>query len=395
MYSCSYAASAGRAVLEMVQVDWEPLSHTELDQRLDQAVEEILEAELIEKARASVGPAAQLGSGPSLPLEPNAEGAPLSQRPELPASPESLQPAEDDGTIKLVTDLLQSSDWSHRRGRLAGRARLSLRHTVLLSLTLLRKRLSYRSVSSRFHVEKGNIHRIFFSFCERVNALAQQLIYWPTGQEAEESLEFLSGTESLENSGIPKVFGILGNTRIPIRLPIGHQQMEGGVLEAKRLKREVHPDSWLNLELGSCLVARTGYPLSGQILTPYPSPSSSRECLYNQLLQAHLRLFDETVALLKARFQRLKYLDMGNFERAQAVVLTACILHNAFLQAGDRQRAPDATQEEPREEEGPGEVEEEGQRRRDAVADLLFTEMEAGRLKCVWDGGGDLGCDFC
>lgn len=64
---------------------------------------------------------------------------------------------------------------------MAGRARLSLSHTVLLSLTLLTERVSYRSVSRRFHLEKGNIHRIFFSFCERVNMLEERLIRWPVG----------------------------------------------------------------------------------------------------------------------------------------------------------------------------------------------------------------------
>lgn len=64
---------------------------------------------------------------------------------------------------------------------MAGRARLSLSHTVLLSLTLLSERVSYRCVSRRFRLEKGNIHRIFFSFCERVNMLQERLIRWPDG----------------------------------------------------------------------------------------------------------------------------------------------------------------------------------------------------------------------
>lgn len=65
---------------------------------------------------------------------------------------------------------------------MSGRARLSLSNTVLLSLSLLTERVSYRSLSRRFHLEKGNIHRIFFSFCERVNTLEEKLIKWPTGR---------------------------------------------------------------------------------------------------------------------------------------------------------------------------------------------------------------------
>lgn len=43
--------SAGRAVLDMVEREWQPLSPGELEQRLDQAVEEILEADLMGKLK--------------------------------------------------------------------------------------------------------------------------------------------------------------------------------------------------------------------------------------------------------------------------------------------------------------------------------------------------------
>jgi len=83
--------------------------------------------------------------------------------------------------LQYVTHFLQSSNKTYSKNRLSGRARLSLSHTVLLSLTLLSKRISYRSVSSSFHLEKGNIHRIFFSFCDQVIAQKDRLIQWPTG----------------------------------------------------------------------------------------------------------------------------------------------------------------------------------------------------------------------
>lgn len=89
----------------------------------------------------------------------------------IPALPPSM-------SLQRITELLQSSE---SRTRLAGRARLSLSQTIRLSLTLLSQRLSYRSVSRRFHLEKGNIHRIFFSFCQRLSALEEVLIRLPAG----------------------------------------------------------------------------------------------------------------------------------------------------------------------------------------------------------------------
>lgn len=48
--------SAGRAVLDMVEQEWQPLSPGELEQRLDQAVEEPLEAELMAALRGQPSP---------------------------------------------------------------------------------------------------------------------------------------------------------------------------------------------------------------------------------------------------------------------------------------------------------------------------------------------------
>lgn len=105
MYNAACVASAARSVLEMVQFDWEPLSDGELDQRLDRAVEEILEAELIEKARAIVGPTYVLQSEQTGQFG-QAEVLAHSQQLELQLSPESqqLQPStaeEHNGAVKV------------------------------------------------------------------------------------------------------------------------------------------------------------------------------------------------------------------------------------------------------------------------------------------------------
>uniref|UniRef100_A0A8D3DK32 Elongin B n=1 Tax=Scophthalmus maximus TaxID=52904 RepID=A0A8D3DK32_SCOMX len=390
--------SAGRAVLDMVEREWQqPLSAGELEQRLDQAVEEILEGELMAELRA--------------------QPPPPSQQP--PAGPQVPHTATT--TLAYIAGLLQSSK---SRARLAGRARLSLSQTILLSLTLLCERVSYRSVSRRFLLEKGNIHRIFFSFCQRVNMLAEKQIRWPVGEEAVDALFPLlspeKGREDEEQS-VPRVLGVLGHARIPIRLPIGKHDVESTVPEVKRMKKEAHPDSWLNLELvcdrrgrflhcrisrgsdvdrgialrdklkqhpelmppGSCLVARAGYPLTAHILTPYVAASHGpREELFNKTLGEHFHILDQALARLRARFLRLRYLDIGNYDRARAVVLTACVLHNVFVDMGQVVREEEGVEkEEAVNQEGQEEEEEEdeeGVHRRVAISDWLFKSFESG-----------------
>lgn len=58
--------SAGRAVLDMVEREWQPLSPGELEQRLDQAVEEMLEAELVTRVQAQPPPAPPAAAPPTL-----------------------------------------------------------------------------------------------------------------------------------------------------------------------------------------------------------------------------------------------------------------------------------------------------------------------------------------
>uniref|UniRef100_A0A8C3AVX1 DDE Tnp4 domain-containing protein n=1 Tax=Cyclopterus lumpus TaxID=8103 RepID=A0A8C3AVX1_CYCLU len=353
--------SAGRAVLDVVEREWQPLSPGELEQRLDQAVEEILEADLMAPHKARPPPASGVQLLPSR----------ASAEPQVLPTETCFSPPEEED---YITDLLQNSE---SRARMAGRARLSLSHTVQLSLTLLSER-------------KGNIHRIFFSFCERLNMLQEKQIRWPVGGF---DLSVVCRTRSSKVS--------LGSwecwdTRASrIRLPIGKHDVESTVPEVKRMKKEAHPDSWLNLQLacdrkGRFLHCRTGrglrhgqrqagYPLTAQILTPYSRSIGPREELFNEMLEEHFHILDQAVANLKARFKRLRYLDIGNYERARAVVLTTCVLHNMFLDLGQVVQG-DIEKEEATTREGELEMDDEGVRRRDTISDLLFKMFESGSV---------------
>lgn len=226
---------------------------------------------------------------------------------------------------------------------------------------------------------------------------------------------WLGCEENLEQEGLPKVFGILGHTRIPIRLPASKQDTESAAPHARQLRTRPLSNSWLNLELvcnaegrfihcsispgsqtnrgdalslrlaehpellprGSCLLAGAGYPLTMHILTPFCPAQNPQENLYNRAVEKHLRRLEQAVADLKERFGRLRYLDMGKRERAEAVVLTCCILHNALLDSGcgsTRQGENDIgveLLEEQEEEEG--RKEEAGVRLREKVSHLLYS----------------------
>lgn len=243
---------------------------------------------------------------------------------------------------------------------------------------------------------------------------------FPLCSPGTEAVEALVPLCTSEVQGIPRVLGVLGHTRIPIRLPIGKHDVESTVPEVKRMKKEAHSDSWLNLQLicdsrgrflhcritkgsdedkgsalrerlkqhpelmppGSCLLARAGYPLTPQILTPYSGCLGPKEELFNKTLQEHFHTLDQAVANLTTRFQRLHYLDIGNYDRARAVVLTACMLHNVFLDMGQVVQG-EVEKEEVISGEEEGEIDEEGVQRRDAIAALIFKSLDSGSTCCV------------
>lgn len=218
-----------------------------------------------------------------------------------------------------------------------------------------------------------------------------------------------------QQDGVPGVLGVLGHTRISIRLPVGQHVVQSTASEVKRSKKEVHPDSWLNLELvcdrrgrflccrvskgsdvdrggalrdklqqhpelmvpGSVIVAPAGFLLSPHILTPYNETHGEKEELFNRTLAEHQKVLVQAVANLRARFPRLRYLDIGNYDRARSVVLTACVLHNVLLDVGQEVRG-EVEKEEDVSREGDGEEDEQGLQKRNEISELLFGTLKSG-----------------
>ena len=84
---------------------------------------------------------------------------------------------------------------------------------------------------------------------------------------------------------------------------------------------------------------------------------------------------EQAIGLLKSRFRRLRYLDVGSVEFAAKMTMTACILHNICV------RDPDAdndlmmegvhSEAEAEEDVGPHVCYDVASRKRDAIADQL------------------------
>lgn len=91
--------SAGRAVLDMVEQEWQPLSAAELEQRLDQAVEEILEADLMAKLKTQPPPTIYVQLLQSQ-ADVQPQDTPFSREEETPEAGEPLEDV-DDAAVKV------------------------------------------------------------------------------------------------------------------------------------------------------------------------------------------------------------------------------------------------------------------------------------------------------
>ncbi|MBN3299745.1 HARB1 nuclease, partial [Amia calva] len=335
----------------------------------------------------------------------------------------------DRGTIQCVVEQLHSSELGG--GRQKGRPPLSLRHCVLLCACLLGGPRSYRAAAAEFGLERGNAHRLFTLTCRRICVLTGQHITWATGAEVERNIQGFDSLDSEGGGGFPGVFGVLGATRIPVRGLSSKGERERGGREGEKSggRSGVAPalESWLRVEVvcdfrgrflycgvseglaaaqrpggfwecsdlghrlredpgaipeDAHMLAGGGYPLCGQILTPFKGPLSPRQTRFNQRLAVRLAVLGRSLSELKARFRRLQYLDTVSLERARSTILSCCVLHNLSIQRGDS--VPEEWEREREEEEGEEEVEgdgeEAGKRKREAIADLLYAESSTNTL---------------
>lgn len=95
-------------MLDMVEQEWQPLSPGELEQRLDQAVEEILEADLMAKLKTQPPPTIYVQLLQSqADVQPRASQAATSSPPEevIPGRPEP-QHAAGSAAVKVPVCLL-------------------------------------------------------------------------------------------------------------------------------------------------------------------------------------------------------------------------------------------------------------------------------------------------
>ncbi|XP_029662995.1 putative nuclease HARBI1, partial [Formica exsecta] len=195
------------------------------------------------------------------------------------------------------------------------------------------------------------------------NILAQlmpQFIIWPNAVQCQLS----SNIFEARSRGFPGVIGAIDGCHIPCKAPIMNPNdyynrksfhsiilqgtcnhrglfidcfigMPGRMHDARvfrnsTLFNEITNAERLLIPHNMHLIGDSAYPLLCTLMTPFRDNGhlTHSQIIYNVKLSSIRSIIERCFGLLKTKFRRLKYLDIGDFELGNNMIAAACVLHN-------------------------------------------------------------------
>lgn len=230
---------------------------------------------------------------------------------------------------------------------------------ILSTLWTLGNQESFRGVSDRFGLSKGNLHHIFLQVCHTVvTNLLPKYVQWP---QAEELIKISEGFR--KKCGFPGVVGAIDGTHIPITGPKHHRASYINRKGVPSMQLQAVCDSTLkftdihcgwpgsvhdnrvfknsplckyltdNLSREKHLLGDSAYALSEYVLVPYRDYGhlTAIEKNFNVKHSSTRVSIENDFGLLKCKFRRLHHLPMLLEYEIPAVISAACVLHNFII----------------------------------------------------------------
>lgn len=255
-------------------------------------------------------------------------------------------------------------------------SKLPLENVVLASLWVLSSQESYRIIAERFQTSKSVICTSLHTFCSLVSGNLENHIRWPVGNS-------IKGTiQGFEEVGFPGTLGAIDAFHIPISKPkdvqepdeymkenamycttllavcdnkykftyvnVGHPGAfdDSDVFKRCELYEAFQEDPNSLLPHDFCIgdqvypfhiIADAGFPLSEYVMTPYVDSDhlNPKEQEYNRRHLSAVSTIYKAVGVLKARYNRLKLLQMQHLAQCSIAIKACCILHNICVQVSD------------------------------------------------------------
>ncbi|KAJ8915701.1 hypothetical protein NQ315_000635 [Exocentrus adspersus] len=258
-------------------------------------------------------------------------------------------------TTQRIGEKYSTSQYFHDGSGQYGK--LSAWHQVLIFLWYIgHQTASYRDVGDRFNVTISSVNRIVQRLTLFLSNLSIDIIKWPN--EAEKRLS----EEHFRANGFPNIIGAIDGSHIKIDRPINDPhsyinrkgyysiQMQA-VCDHKRKIIDVfigYPGSvhdsrvFRNSPLQNSLEAKcgryfilgdSGYPLQGNLLTPYKDRGNltRRQQNYNIKLAKNRYVIEHNFGILKQKFRQLYHCKLRSPRLIIHLIRAACVLHNIAI----------------------------------------------------------------
>uniref|UniRef100_T1J8I5 DDE Tnp4 domain-containing protein n=1 Tax=Strigamia maritima TaxID=126957 RepID=T1J8I5_STRMM len=239
-----------------------------------------------------------------------------------------------------------------------GRPTIEVDKQLLMTIWLLTNQETYKQIANRFAVAEQTVWNRAINICNVLVSSAPQFVSWPEGNCVGEIIE---GFKQI--AGFPDVIGVIGGTHIPIKAPrnwptgyacgkkffyilvqaiCDHRGIftdihigEVGAVAGQEVYAKSEISSMMEADVEkytpqeTCLLGNGCYALTKNMMTPYPDVRlTETQAKFNAIHAETWRISDRAFGLLKGRFRRLKYLDMGRADLIPVVAHACCILHN-------------------------------------------------------------------
>ncbi|KAJ8955521.1 hypothetical protein NQ314_006873 [Rhamnusium bicolor] len=243
-----------------------------------------------------------------------------------------------------------------------GRKQIHVDKALLITLWTLATSENYRSIGDRFGVSKSTVffclHKVVKVI---VNELCKLFIKWPAIEERPLI------ANNFSRYGLRNVIGCIDGCYIPIKRPLIHgidyyncisitvilqgitqnnlmfidvvPRWPGSVHDARVFRTsDIYPLGLTLCAPNYFIIGDCAYPLLSWLITPFKNNGHlTREQLYFNTILSKTRVkIENTLALLKGRFRRLKeLLGVNDEQNIVDIIIACCVLHNMCLIKGD------------------------------------------------------------
>ncbi|KAK4872953.1 hypothetical protein RN001_014982 [Aquatica leii] len=233
---------------------------------------------------------------------------------------------------------------------------------VLFTIWIISKQESFLACGDRFGIARSTAYYVFKQIIGILVEMLPQHIVWPNNHDS--AIE----TFTHRSGGFPGIIGAIDGCHIKIKQPINnahdyynrhhyHSIILQGVtdhqlkfidvfigLPGRMHDARVFRNSDIYRKLTNQenpllpeaihLLGDSAYPLMTNLMTPFRDNGhlTARESRYNTKLSSARSVIEQAFGRLKAKFRRLKDLDVCTAEMGTQVIAAACVLHNLTIE---------------------------------------------------------------